>query len=125
VFLVGAQVRLRLVFAEDGARPVPAGKYRVKHYDVQQGDFFLSASGQKGPMVEVKAGEEVELPMDGTFKFAANVRPRKGAYGVGTCPGDGHGMAIVLIKAGRLVEMSAVVRDAEGKELSRTPMRYG
>jgi hypothetical protein len=112
---------LRLVWNSDGARPVPAGKYRVKHYDVEKEGAILSASGMKGPTVEVKSGEEIELSMDGSFKLGAVYRHKR----VGTCPGDGNGLAVVIIKGGKLIDMTAIVRDESGKELATALMRYG
>lgn len=110
---------LRVVFNGDGPRAVPPGKYRVAHYDIIQDGYILSASGPKGPTLDLKDG--VELPMDGSFKLGSARRGRR----VGTGPSDAHGMALVIIHAGKLIDLWAVVRDADGQELRRAAMKYG
>ena len=122
----GGDGDFRVVWSEGGAREVPIGVYRATNYQVEKAkdgiDWMLS--GKSDRLVRIEEGKETRLDLDVRAHLAFSLKiTHHGALVQLGITGDGEGLSIV--RNGRLVELRYRALDADRKELSAGPMKYG
>lgn len=121
------------VFWEAGdksrGRPVPAGTYRVFNYVIEaekDGAFWcLSGSGPSGRTVEIAAGGETKLELDGQIHLSLDTRKSRAKLAVMLGITGDHGMGLSVIRGADRVPVSFELQDAAGKRLDGAKMPYG
>jgi hypothetical protein len=121
---------VRVVFAQkDDAPPVAEGTYRVANYAIEathkDAYWALSGSGPGGQTVEVKAGKNTKLEIDGcvNVKVVAD-RVKNDVRCCIMISGD-SGMGLTVINVDKQTPLTFELRDGAGKKLDGGDMAYG
>lgn len=126
--------RVRLAWREPGLLRVPAGKYRVWSYEIEERadgrTWVLSCTGSGGPALSVAEGRPSALALaTGVFISCKAARTDEGIRVTGGLAGHG-GMEASLLDLerqanDRRVPMAFEVLDTEGESLGGGTLAYG
>ena len=114
----------------DRRRPLTAGKYALTNYritrrDAEGHEWFISATGKMIRQIEVVAGQEQRMEVKAEIAMNCRARPiREGIDVQVTIVGEHHA-GLTIYRDGQRIPLGFVVRDADGKELTTSPMKYG
>ena len=114
----------------DRRRPLLPGKYTLTNYRIARRnadghEWSTSATGRMIRQIEVVAGQEQRVEVKAEIAMNCRARPvREGSDVQVTISGEHHA-GLTIYRDGQRIPLGFVVRDAEGKELTTSPMRYG
>ncbi len=110
-------------------RSLAPGRWRIKSWatEIERDGvvWTISASGKKGPVVTVRAGETVALPIEAKVSLKAQAKRQHDGVVVTMGFQGGHHLGATMLRDGARVAFEAVVRDADDDVIERAPMEYG